>query len=267
MGSSKIQFTPGALTNSASGLWSIQFDAAGIAYRVDDAGNAFELSGITLHNLLSGRTDANCHSQAAITGLSSSLAGKENSLGNPTVSGMQLVSTVAGVRSWVTVAGSPRCFDGINGVLQSFGSVGVDELIINWNTEVLKHIAAYTHSTVTNPQNITVKFTGWIALSYHINFESDESARVLVKCWASKNGTAISGTTTYAWMYRDSSCDVATCSLPFKAVSVTTNDIIRIHAEYARNGTVDDLGDSNDDIYIRAGESHISMVELLSPEG
>ncbi len=262
----KIQMTPGALTPSASGLWSIQFDAAGVAHRVDDAGNTFPMGGVTVHNLLSGRSTADSHPTSAITGLDTSLGSKEPTLGNPSVDGQHLASTAAGVRFWETPPSPARCFAGINDTQQSFGSPGVSELEIEWDTEILKH-SDFTHSESTDPEEIEVEFSGWLEASYSINFESDESNRILTKAWLSKNGTEITESISYGYIRSYSYVDVTTNSLPPLPIQVTANDIIRVHAQYAYNDDVDSMPDSNDDVYTRVGESHIFLKELQNPEG
>ena len=130
----KIQFTPGTITPSASGLWSIQFDNAGNAYRVDDAGNAYPMQGMTIHNALSDRSVNDCHPQSAITGLVSALSGKESSLGNPTQDGMHLSSDTSGNRSWVTPPAHGGVFSAINNTTQSFGSPGVTDILVEWDS-------------------------------------------------------------------------------------------------------------------------------------
>lgn len=58
--------------------------------------------GVTVHNNLTGRSASDAHPTSAITGLDTTLAGKEDDLGNPSNDGDVLSSTTAGVRSWIT---------------------------------------------------------------------------------------------------------------------------------------------------------------------
>lgn len=267
----KIQFTPGTVTPSASGLWSIQFDSTGKAYRVDDAGNAYLLQGMTTHNDLASRNAVDCHPQSAITGLVAALTGKEPGLGNPSVDGMHLASTAAGVRSWVAPPARGGVFSAINDTMQSFGSPGVTDVLVEWDSEILKHASKFSHSESTDPEIITISFTGWVMLDYTVNWQTDESNRILTKCWIERTrgatDTSLAETITYGYMRNRSYVDVCTNSLAGIPIAVQSGDKFTLFSQHAYNDDVATMPDANNDVYTRVGESHITLIELIDPEG
>lgn len=261
MPASKIQCTPGALTPSAPGLFSIQFDSSGNAYIVDDAGVASAMNGVTIHNLLSGRSDADVHPLAAISGLSTALAGKEPGLGNPTQDGMHLTSTAAGIRSWENPPEPPNLFSAKNETWQSFAAQS--EVITEWDVEIIKH-SKFVHSTGTNPEEITINHTGFIKLFVKSNFEINENNRILHRVHASLDWGWFPETIAYAYMRHQSYIDVGSAIIPGVILPVTSGQILRIHSQIAYNDDVSGLGVQKN-VNTLWGESTITIETVVEP--
>lgn len=68
-----------------------------------------DLGGTTVHGDLTGRDASDQHPISAITGLQAALDAKEDWLNNPAADGYMLVSTAAGVRSWVEASIACSC--------------------------------------------------------------------------------------------------------------------------------------------------------------
>ncbi|MEA3391377.1 MAG: hypothetical protein U9Q91_00200, partial [Candidatus Marinimicrobia bacterium] len=126
--------SPGA---ASPGKIRLYFNSSGVLMQVDDTGTESSVTGgITVHNLLTGRGDLDCHTMAAITGLITALAGKEASFGDPTVDGMVLASLTNGTRYWKAIE-IPHIFSAKNEIWQSFQSQS--EVVTEWDVEILKH--------------------------------------------------------------------------------------------------------------------------------
>ncbi len=259
----KIQLTPGTVTPSAPGLWSIQFDTTGQAYRVDDAGNSYPMNGVTVHNSLSGLSDVDAHPISAITSLSTTLGSKENVLGNPTADGQHLISTTGGARGWgdPPVQEIPHLFSARNETLQSFTSQA--EVVTEWDVETVKH-SKFTHSTSTNPEEVLINHTGFIQLWVKSNFEINVSDRILLRTHASLDWGWYPETIAYAYMRHRSYVDVGTAIIPGVVLPVTAGQILRIHNQIALDDDVSGLGDQ-ESVNTLWGESTITIATVVVP--
>ncbi len=234
MAASKVLFTPGVLSPALPGMYSIQFDESGDMYKVDSAGTATRVCGATFHNALQGRTVENCHSIDAISGLTDALNTQSNA-------------------RWISC---------INDVTQSFYFEGTSEIEVEWN-ELLNKTSGFIHNVYVNPERIQIDFTGWVALSFHINMENDENNRVLVRAQASINDVKIDESTVYGYVRSYRYVDVCSCSLPALPIQVDQSDVLQIHLQYSLNDDIEDIGDVDDAVSTRIGESHIFLKELI----
>jgi len=119
----------------------LAIDVAGKkVYSKGNDGGIFTVGGFDgVHNDLEGRSTADAHPLTAITGLSSTLDGKEDDLGIPTVNDMMLSSKIDGSRSWIT---PPE---------------GVTDHLLLSNIGTKSHAAIDTHiDDVDNPHLVTV---------------------------------------------------------------------------------------------------------------
>jgi hypothetical protein len=219
MSGSRILMKAGVLSTPPSGYWSIAIDAAGNMYRVDDAGNAYPLSGVSIHGGLSGRSDPDSHPIEAITNLLATL----DSLSQ----GIDTVKMHTFAASSLTV--------------QSFASAPMIDL--SWDNVVLHGSSKFSFDPV-NPSQVVVNHDGKVLLFVKANFESNITSRVLVRVRARLNGVDVASTVNYAFSYHRDYVDVSSNIIPGVIIPTTAGQVLTIVADMANNDDVDQIGDT-----------------------
>ncbi len=251
---SQFIMTPGDDPPSApTGKVRLFYNNAGTLMQIDDAGNITVVGGgVNTHNELTGRDVADCHPISAITGLSSSLANKEDSLGNPDSDGQILSSTASGTRSWIDPPANPAVCCVQNNVQQSIGS-GVD---ISWPITILKNTTYFSHGVPTDDWVRTL-IAGWYLFSFKVICVNNESwVDTEFSAYITLNGAEISGTRVTASASTGSDTDTCTLSLPYFPINAMQNSAYKVHVTAGGN-----------DAYIAAGDAFFNIKQLISPEG
>lgn len=74
-------------------------------------------------------------------------------------------------------------------------------MVVPWDTEQLRDTDTFTHSTVTNPSQITVLVNGWYQIGYRLSYNL-ATQRTGIKTYIRKNGnTIILPTSSYGYEY------------------------------------------------------------------
>lgn len=88
-------------------------------------------------------------------------------------------------------------FQAYQGVSQSQSSAA--DLTINWTQETKKD-SGYTHSTSSNPEEITIVNAGWYRVTYTINWDSDYTTRICQRVRVTKDGSDVTPSMSHCYM-------------------------------------------------------------------
>jgi len=116
---------------------------------------------------------------------------------------------------------------------------------VEWDIEDIIDASTFTHSTVTNPEQITIDTAGDYLVVYNDHMTSTV-AQANNKIEITLNGTAVSGASCRSHYIRNDDGHIeSSCSLVFHLSGVATNDILRVtSAREAASGTVNDADDA-----------------------
>jgi hypothetical protein len=110
----------------------------------------------------------------------------------------------------------------------------VGEIEINFDSDIKKD-GAYTHSTSTNPNQITIGSDGWYEISYSISWDSDYGSRTCQRAWVEIDSSPINQSYSYCYLRYLTYGRFGTTSATF-LVELTSSDVITLHADQQTTG-------------------------------
>lgn len=110
---------------------------------------------------------------------------------------------------------------------------------VNWNSQDRYDNGVYTHSTSTNPDQITLKEAGDYVVGAEVSIDGT-SGTSHCEVRLSINGTSVAGTVSYGSVVSAGTPDKITVATS-RIVSVSPNDILRVEAKIASGGGAADV--------------------------
>ena len=108
---------------------------------------------------------------------------------------------------------------------------------IDWNAQVRYDTDYYTHSTSSNPDQITIDVTGWYRISYHVNIWNDDYNRQSVRNWVEDDGTEIVGSLSLVYVRTNGQGEYSSSGNSFIAY-IAASSVITVVTQSTR-GTAD----------------------------
>lgn len=140
------------------------------------------------------------------------------------------------------------------GALRRFTGALTD---IDFNYEVRKDSAYYTHSNSTNPDNITFDTAGWYRVSYTILVESTKANRQTVRVKAYLNAAVVNGSTTQQYVRYNTYGKYASLSTSFP-VQAAAGDVLDLRTD----GQAGTAGFGSGCSYTIMAESQITIEKI-----
>lgn len=141
--------------------------------------------------------------------------------------------------TWATPAGgssfSMNLLQLTQGTMQQHDSIA--DLEIEWTTQD-ETDSNFTHSTSTNPEQITCNTAGWLDVRFAIQYDQDDTARLTSTAYITVNGTLVDHTTANRSYYRGLAYSRWGTAVASFYLEVAEDDIIVVHSEIADGNNV-----------------------------
>jgi len=232
----------------------LQSDIAGIRTWVPH-------QGVGEHNDLIGREFADCHTVSSITGLIGDLGDKVDHVTYTLEQGIQDDAIQQNTDDIANIVGgaSEKIFCAYNEVTQSHNVVA--EQLIEWDAEVFKHGTHFLHDVNVNPEEITILYTGYLAVSFNLSFENDELKDQQMQARIFLNGAHVPHATVYGWSKKHDNINCVNATMAGIIIPVTTNDVLTVVTRVSEN-TIQNLGMLKD-VVSRYQESVITLKTIV----
>ena len=112
-----------------------------------------------------------------------------------------------------------------NSTTQAMSSIS--EVDIDWKTQLHKDSTYFTHSTSSNPDNITVVKSGYYEISYNVILDNIATNRKSVSMIIKKDGTAIPYTKSFAYSRGAAYGDQINCHMK-ACLDLDAGDVIKV---------------------------------------
>jgi len=119
-------------------------------------------------------------------------------------------------------------FFGVAGASQ--GHSATADLVHEWTVENKDDDVLYTHSTSTDPEELTIEEAGWYRVTYQINWLSSYTNRIAYRCYAEDDGAEISPSDSYEYTRYSTYGHYGSCGTTF-LYEFGVDDILTIHSE------------------------------------
>ena len=110
------------------------------------------------------------------------------------------------------------------------------DLVIQWKQQDTTN-ANFTHSTSTNPHQITCVNAGWLDVRYSVFYDQDDTARLNTEAYVTLNGTRVQKSTSRKTYYRGLSYGKWGDESKAFYLYVTAGQIIEVHSGVADGNT------------------------------
>ncbi len=119
---------------------------------------------------------------------------------------------------------------------------------IEFDAETLVDTDFYTHSTSSNPEQITILATGFYKISYGINFDQDDLDRSNMRGWVEDDSAEVDASYSHSYVRGiNQGVKFSSCTASFLA-EIGANSVIELHTQvvdFSAGADVDTIADQS----------------------